>query len=108
LKTSYITAETSLYTLTALYPLNLLGINKINISLQILNTNNFSSVNGNTSFIEGISENKPPLRFISFRNTGSVKLALTKADVHKIDLTLYEEDFNYLNFCNINWLIIFC
>ena len=51
LNTSYVSAETPLYTLTALYPLNLLGIKKINISSQTLITNNFTSGIGTTSLI---------------------------------------------------------
>ena len=29
-------------------------------------------------------------------------------NIHKIDLQLYDEDFNYINFNNINWSILFC
>ena len=51
LNTSYTSTELPLYTLTAIYPLNLLGIKKINISSQNLITNNFSSAIGTTSLI---------------------------------------------------------
>ena len=42
LNSIYTSSETPLYTLTALYPLNLLGIKKLNISSTSLITNNFS------------------------------------------------------------------
>ena len=103
LNTSYVSAETPLYTLTALYPLNLLGIKKINISSQTLNTSNFSSAIGTTSLINSISVDQPPFGLIVYQNTGGAKFTLTNKDKHKIDLQLYDEDFNYINFNNINW-----
>ena len=108
MKTSYVSAEIPSYTLTALYPLNLLGIKKINISSQTLNTSNFSSAIGTTSLINSISVDQPPFGLIIYQNTGGAKFTLTNKDVHKIDLQLYDEDFNYINFNNINWSILFC
>jgi hypothetical protein len=108
LNTSYVSAETPLYTLTALYPLNLLGIKKINISSQTLITNNFTSGIGTTSLITSISVDQPPFGLIVYQNTGSTKFTLSKTDIHKIDLQLFDEDFNYINFNNINWSILFC
>ena len=108
LNTSYISNETPLYTLTALYPLNLLGIKKINISSQTLNTSNFSSAIGTTSLLNSISVDQPPFGLIVYQNTGGTKFSLTNKDINKIDIALYDEDFNYINFNNINWSILFC
>ena len=108
LNTSYVSAETPLYTLTALYPLNLLGIKKINISSQTLITNNYSSAIGTTSLITSISVDQPPFGLIVYQNTGGAKFTLSNTDIHKIDLQLFDEDFNYINFNNINWSILFC
>ena len=108
LNTSYVSAETPLYTLTALYPLNLLGIKKINISSQTLHTSNFSSANGTTSLINSISVDQPPFSLIVYQNTSGAKFTLNNSYINKIDLALYDEDFNYINFNNINWSILFC
>ena len=108
LNTSYVSTETPLYTLTALYPLNLLGIKKINISSQTLITNNFSSAIGTISLINSISVDQPPFGLIVYQNGGSIKFTLSNTDINKIDLQLYDEDFNYINFNNINWSILFC
>ena len=35
-------------------------------------------------------------------------LLLINKDINKIDIALYDEDFNYINFNNINWSILFC
>ena len=108
LNSIYTSTETPLYTLTALYPLNLLGIKKLNISSTSLITNNFSSAIGSTSLINSISVDQPPFGLIVYQNTGGVKFTLTNTDIHKIDLAITDEDFNYINFNNINWSIIFC
>ena len=108
LNTSYTSTELPLYTLTAIYPLNLLGIKKINISSQTLITNNFSSAIGSTSLINSISVDQPPFGLIVYQNTGSTKFTLSNTDINKIDLQLFDEDFNYINFNNINWSILFC
>ena len=108
LNTSYVSAETPLYTLTALYPLNLLGIKKINISSQTLHTSNFSSANGTTSLINSISVDQPPFSLIVYQNTSGAKFTLNNLYINKIDLQLYDEDFNYINFNNINWSILLC
>ena len=108
LNTSYTSTELPLYTLTAIYPLNLLGIKKNNISSQTLITNNFSSAIGSTSLINSISVDQPPFGLIVYQNTGSTKFTLSNTDINKIDLQLYDEDFNYINFNNINWSILFC
>jgi hypothetical protein len=108
LNSSYVSAETPLYTLNALFPLNLLGIKKINISSQTLITNNFSSGIGTTSLITSISVDQPPFGLIVYQNTGGAKFTLSNTEIHKIDLTLCDEDFNYINFNNINWSILFC
>ena len=107
LNSIYTSTETPLYTLTALYPLNLLGIKKLNISSTSLITNNFSSAIGSTSLINSISVDQPPFGLIVYQNTGGAKFTLTNTDIHKIDLAITDEDFNYINFNNINWSIIF-
>ena len=43
-----------------------------------------------------------------YQNTGGAKFTLSNTDINKIDLQLYDEDFNYINFNNINWSILFC
>ena len=108
LNTSYTSSETPLYTLTALYPLNLLGIKKINITSSRLVTNNFSSAIGTTSLISSISVDEPPFGLIVYQNTGGVKFSISNIDIHRIDLQLFDENFNYINFNNINWSILFC
>ena len=108
MNTSYVSAETPLYTLIALYPLNLLGIKKINIWSQTLITNDFTPGIGTTSLITSKSVDQPPFGLIVYQNTGSAKFTLWNTDIHKIDLQLFDEDFNYINFNNIKGSILFC
>lgn len=71
-------------------------------------TNNYSSAIGTTSLITSISVDQPPFGLIVYQNTGGAKFTLSNTDIHKIDLQLFDEDFNYINFNNINWSILFC
>ena len=83
-------------------------LKKINISSQTLITNSYSSAIGTTSLITSISVDQPPFGLIVYQNTGGAKFTLSNTDIHKIDLQLFDEDFNYINFNNINWSILFC
>jgi hypothetical protein len=71
-------------------------------------TNNFTSAIGTTSLITSISVDQPPFGLKVYKNTGSAKFTLSNMDIHKIDLQLFDEDFNYINFNNINWSMLFC
>jgi hypothetical protein len=39
---------------------------------------------------------------IVYQNPGVAEFTLTNKDIHKIDLQIYNEDFNYIKFNNIN------
>ena len=43
---------------------------------------------------------------IGGHSTGS-KITLSNTDITRIDLQLFDESFNYINFNNINWSILF-
>lgn len=108
LGTSYSSIELPNYTLTCPYPLNLLGIKKINISSSRLITNNFSSGQGSNTLLHSISVDQPSFGLIIYQNTSGIRFNLGNTEIHKIDIQLFDEDFNYINFNNINWSMLFC
>lgn len=108
LGTSYSSVETPLYTLTAPYPLNLLGIKKLNISSSRLITQNFTSGQGNNTLLHSLSVDQPAFGLIVYQNTGGIRFNLGNREIHKIDLMIFDEDFNLINFNNINWSMLFC
>ena len=108
LGTSYTSTELPNYTLTAPYPLNLLGIKKINISSSRLITNNFTSGQGSNTLLHAISVDQPAFGLLIYQNTSGIRFNLGNTEIHKIDIQLLDEDFNYINFNNINWSMLFC
>lgn len=96
------------YTLTAPYPLNLLGIKKLNISSSRLITQNFTSGQGNNTLLHSLSVDQPSFGLIVYQNNGGTRFNLGNREIHKIDIQLFDEDFNYINFNNINWSMLFC
>lgn len=108
LGTSYSSIETPNYTLTSPYPLNLLGIKKININSSRLITNNFTSGQGSNTLLHSFSVDQPAWGLIIYENTSGIKFNLGNREIHKIDLQLYDEDQNFINFNNINWSMLFC
>lgn len=107
LGTSY-TSGLPNYTLIAPYPLNLLGIKKLNISSSRLITQNFTSGQGNNTLLHSLSVDQPSFGLIVYQNNGGTRFNLGNREIHKIDIQIFDEDFNYINFNNINWSMLFC
>ena len=94
------------YTLNAPYPLNLLGIKKLNISSSRLITQNFTSGQGNNTLLHSLSVDQPSWGLIVYQNNGGTRFNLGNREIHKIDIQILDEDQNYINFNNINWSMI--
>lgn len=92
--------------ITAPYPLNLLGIKKINICSSKLTTNNYVSGSGSTSLISCISVDQPAFGLIIYQTQGN-KYSLGNKEISKIDIQIFDENFNLINFNNIDWSLLF-
>ena len=94
----------SSFSLTADYPLNLLGITKIKIQSINLNTYNVdSSNNGNSNNIGLIPVDQPSFGLIVYENKSSSKFLLRDNRVDEIDLQLLDQNNNLINFNNLDW-----
>lgn len=94
----------SSFSLTADYPLNLLGITKIKIQSINLNTYNVdSSNNGNSNNIGLIPVDQPSFGLIVYENKLSSKFLLRDNRVDEIDLQLLDQNNNLINFNNLDW-----
>lgn len=89
------------------YPLNLLGTKKLFIKSQILNISSYNSVNNNkTNIIATIPVDQPFYNMISYTSaidTNQHELKINILD--GIDIQIYDEDDNFINFNNIDWNI---
>jgi len=90
-------------TLTAPFPLNLLGIQKLKIFSNALATQSFDSVgSGNNSLITTITVNAPPFGIILY-DTPTEPLILKTKTINTLDIQILDENNNYVNFNNINF-----
>ena len=98
------THTSSSFSLTADYPLNLLGITKIKIQSVNLNTYNLdSSNNGNSNNLGLIPVDQPSFGLIIYENKSSSKFLLRDNRVDEIDLQLVDQNNNLINFNNLDW-----
>lgn len=96
------------YTLTPPNLLNLLGIKKINILSNELNTINHSSEVGSLSMLSSIAVDQPSYGLILYENKSGIKHNLKIKDINKIDIQLVDENHNLINFNAIDWSMLFC
>lgn len=104
LNTSY---SSSSNIINALYPLNLLGIKKLNISSSEIITMNYSSSMGMCSLLTSIPVDQPPFGLIIYENKSGIKHLIKNTEINKLDLQITDEFNNLINFNNINWSLLF-
>lgn len=95
------------YTLTAPYPLNLLGTKKLQIRSTQLSMNNYSSNNGglNTLLIT-IPVNASPFGMIDYTSISNSLISFSNSSLDEIDISISDaEDNNLINFNNQHWTL---
>lgn len=96
--------NSSSFSLTADYPLNLLGITKIKIQSTNLNTYNYDSSNyGYSNNIGLIPVDQPSFALIVYENKSNSKFHLREKRVDEIDIQLVDQNNNLINFNNVDW-----
>lgn len=92
---------------TSLFPLNLLGIKKLNIQSQKLQISSFSSATTNLGItLATVPVDQPSFNMISYTNqTDLNKAALQTSYIDQIDISIVDEDNNLINFNGIDWSI---
>ena len=90
------------------YPLNLLGIKRISIVSDALNIMAYNS-KGDANVLATIEVNQPPFNMLSYEVTTDLnKHILHSKTVNLIDIKMFDENKNYINFNNINWTMTLC
>ena len=89
------------------YPMNLLGVKKLNIQSQKLQISSFTSVTSNLGVILcTIPVDVPAYSMINYTNqTDLNKSALQTKVIDQIDISITDEATNLLDFHNIDWSI---
>jgi hypothetical protein len=95
------------FILNAPYPLNLLGIKKLNILSSELSTTNYSSNKGTVSLLGSIPVDQPSFGLVIYENKTNTKYKLNNFEISKIDIQIEDETNNPINFNNINWSLLF-
>ena len=91
----------------SLYPLNLLGVKKLNIRSQKLQIASFSSISNNLSItLATLAVDVPAFSMISYINqTDLNKTNLQIKTIDEIDISIVDEDNNLIDFNNLDWNI---
>lgn len=88
------------------YPLNLLGINKINIQSNQISTFNYDSGrSGFSNILASIEVDAPPYGIILYKNTSLTYNILSAPDLDGFTIDLKDVNDNYINFNNQDWSI---
>ena len=92
------------FNLTCDFPLNLLGVTKIKIVSQFLNSYNVDSKNsGLSNNLALIPVDQPSFGLIVYENKSNSKFTLRTDTLDEIDLQILDQNNNLINFNNINW-----
>lgn len=96
----------SSFSIIAPYPLNLLGIKRLNINSQALSTNTYNSQGLSiSSNIASVPVNVPSFGLIDYVNASNAFPMLNAHTVSYVDIQITDEDNNLINFNGINWTL---
>ncbi len=100
------TNNSILFNLTGNFPINLLGIKKLNIVSNELITHNFTAGKGFNSLLASLAVDQPAYGLIVFENKSNVKHSIQLKELNKIDIQITDEKNNLINFNNIDWSLL--
>lgn len=94
-------------TIISPYTMNLLGVKRISVHSQNINTVSYTSLNLSTSTtLCTINNNSPMNGIISYENYSNLnKFILRVKEINSIDIELKDENQSYIDFHNIPWTI---
>lgn len=91
--------------INAPFLLNLLGIQQLRINSSALSCNNSNSTQmGESNLIGVVQSTAPPFGMILYANQTSYSVLRNK-NISLIDIQIFDEDSNFIDFNNIDWTI---
>ena len=98
--------EENIVPVTAPYPLNLLGVNKINIGSNNLATYNYDSgSSGFSNVLSSIEVDAPPYGIILYKNNSLTYNILRVPELDGFSIELKDVNGNFIDFNNQEWTI---
>ena len=105
LKSTYTTA---ISIISSPYPINLLGVKRISIKSNSFATSSFSS-SGSDNTLCVIPCDVPSYNMISYQNSNNTdKQKIRLKNINQVDILIYDENNNLLDFNNISWTLTLC
>lgn len=94
--------------ITAPYPLNLLGIKQLQIRCPTLNLSNYTSGRSQTTVLTTIPVDAVSWGMISYTDSGNTNISFSNATLDELELEIVDaETQNYVDFNNVNWTMTF-
>jgi hypothetical protein len=98
---------TSYRKINATAPLYLAGNQILKISSKALACHNHDSLYNNTNnTLQFITVNSPPHSIIYYKNLSQIHFPMKEDYINNIDIQIYDENNEFINFNNTNWKII--
>lgn len=106
IKTSF---SSTLYgTLVSPFPINLLGVKRLSIKSYNLGVSSYGSI-GSDPTLCVIPSDQPPFSMLSYQNQNNVDQQKIKVKmINSIDIFIYDENNNLIDFNNQNWTLTLC
>jgi hypothetical protein len=88
------------------YPLNLLGVKKLNIKSQLLGITSFQSGTNQSTTLTTIPNNNAPYTMINYENQSDLNKSLVRVKkIDAIDIQIEDENGTKIDFNGIDWTI---
>lgn len=94
-------------TLIASFPLNLLGIIRLNINSSQIISSNYTSKSGSSNMLSTLPVDVASFGLILYENKSNVRQIIRNTDINQIDIQITDQFGNLVNFNNQDWILLF-
>ena len=99
------TYSSTLFILTGVFPMCVLGTRKLKICSDKLSLNNMDSYSKSQSIIQFVPVNCQPFGMILFNNTTGKQCTIKSTTIDEVDIKILDDTNHYLDFNGVHWCI---
>ena len=99
------TYSSTLFILTGVFPMSILGTRKLKICSDKLSLNNMDSYSKSQSIIQFVPVNCQPFGMILFNNPTDKQCTIKSTTIDEVDIKILDDTNHYIDFNGINWCI---